>query len=189
MKSIEEKVNQERDFIEQEERIKLTPPFEQGTISYSQWSKQLDDLGGRFLNERIISYATSLYVYNVSLQLYEDLRLCDAQNHIVQFFESKSSEFDNETDVWLKGMFEAAMMRIKRYTDAYGQPTNPKLQMLSDYLLSIYQTNSDSKAIVFTTTRFHTVALTEWLKQDKRLKGFVKPGRLVGAHSSDDSGK
>ena len=189
MKSIEEKVNQERDFLETEERISLNPSVEPGTLSYTQWSKQLEYLGGRSLNERIISYASSLYTYNEALLLYEDLRLCDAQNHLVQFFESKSSEYDTKTDEWLKRIFEAVMQQVKQYTDAYGPPINPKLQMFSNYLLELYQSNPESKVIVFTTTRFHTLALTEWLKQNKTLGRYVKPGRLVGAHSSDDTGK
>ena len=189
MKNIESVVIRQFRNVPSEYRDKLNSSPGKGTQSFTQWSSQLEEMGAELCNKIIVSCANTLHAYNESLQLYEDLRLCDAQNHLSQFFEKKRRGQDNRIDSWLDETFQEAMIRVKEYIDQHGQLVNPKLSALSNYLLKTYQKDQDSKVIMFTTTRVHTIALTEWLKENKDLKEFVKPGRLVGSHSSDDSGK
>ena len=189
MKNIEQRVLWESPKLPSDFKDKLTTSVGKGTQGYTQWSKVLEELGAELCNKQIVSCATTLYAYNEALQLYEDLRLCDAQKHLTQFFEKKQRGEDNHTDTWLNKTFETAMAEIEQYIHQHGKLVNPKLLTLCNYILTIYQENKDSKVILFTTTRLHTIALTDWLKENRSLRKYVKPGRLVGSHSSDDLGK
>ena len=190
MNGIEEKVKQEYSFIEEEHRTRLTAYPIKGTLGYGQWSKILEeDIGVKQSNRCIISCASTLYAYNEALMFYEDLPIGDAQKHLSSFFDDKRRKTYSQTDTWLDEQFVSLVDKVKQHIDQSGQPNHPKLKTLSDHLLKIYIDNKESKVVLFTTTRFHTSSLVKWLKNNLELEGLIKPGRLVGAHSSGDLGK
>ena len=190
MNEIEEKVKQEYHSIEEKHRTGLTPYPIKGTLGYGQWSKMLEeDIGVKQSNRCIISCASILYAYNEALMFYEDLPIGDAQNHLSRFFNEKQIKTYSQTDTWLDEQFVSLVDKVKKHIDQCGKPSHPKLNILSDHLLKIYTDNKESKVVLFTTTRFHTSTLVKWLKNNPELEGLIKPGRLVGAHSSGDLGK
>ena len=189
MKEIEGRIDLELLSFERDSRVGLSLTTSQGTLGYGQWSKLLEDFGAKKCSEPIVSCASMLYTYNEALVFYEDLPLDDAQKHLSEFFDKKRREYYTQTDTWLDEQYVSLTNIVKRHTEIYGEPNHPKLNILSKHLLDIYADNSKSKVVVFTTTRFHTNALMNWLQMNIDLIGFVKPGRLVGSHSSGDLGK
>ena len=131
----------------------------------------------------------TLFEFNKALMLYEDLSLADALEYLSDFFDEKQREHCNRTEAWLVEQFLSLKNRIKRHTEHNGEPYHPKLTVLSQHLRAIYTSKSDSKVFVFTASIYHTVALMNWLKNNKALECFLRPGRLVGSHASAVNGK
>ena len=65
--------------------------------------------------------------------------------------------------------------------------TNPKLVKLEKLLVKAFQEEPESRAMIFVRTRDLAAALQHWMLRTPALY-WLKPGKMVGAGASVDSG-
>uniref|UniRef100_A0A8C4QRT8 Interferon induced with helicase C domain 1 n=1 Tax=Eptatretus burgeri TaxID=7764 RepID=A0A8C4QRT8_EPTBU len=141
-----------------------------GTQSYEQWIVTLEKIGMYF--QRVC--AVHLRKYNDALLINQKLRMKDALNILLDFYDEEDFKYGNRVDEDTDDELE------KVASDPLFE--NSCLNELQQAIMENFVKNSSSQGIVFTQTRKGAFALREWIGQNKILQSHkVKAHHLVGS--------
>ncbi|XP_067839659.1 antiviral innate immune response receptor RIG-I-like isoform X3 [Heptranchias perlo] len=163
-----------------------------GTQKYEQWIVevqkkckvlQMEDVEKeRQICRALFTYTEHLRKYNDALIINDDARTKDAVGYLELFFNNvKEGGFD-ETEQVLTKLFEDKKQQLLKI-DADPTNENPKLSEVRRVLSEEYNSNPNTKTILFVRTRALADALRKWLRESQAL-AFLQPEMLLGRSKS-----
>ncbi|KAK7939916.1 hypothetical protein WMY93_003242 [Mugilogobius chulae] len=150
-----------------------------GTQEYEQDVVLLEQRGVRENNRVIAQCALHLREYNDALLINDTLRMIDAYNSLKDFYSGRSTM--DVTDMYLVGLFQENQVELKLLAE---DPSceNPKMGKLETTLLKQFDTDKESKGILFTKTRKSVQCLHEWITGNVvLLEAGLKADKITGA--------
>ncbi|XP_046569825.1 antiviral innate immune response receptor RIG-I-like [Haliotis rubra] len=170
----------------------LKPPVERGGEKYTIWvstlKREVANIDDQSVRRFFFSCRRMLELYNKALAINEDCRTLDALSYLEKEIEAlySSSVVMDVTDHKLKELFEKLKPVL---LDAARSPdcVNPKLTSLCVMIMKAFETQQDSRCMVFVKTRDLAMALKRWMEDDQHLS-YLKPGMFTGQNASADKG-
>ncbi|XP_067657358.1 antiviral innate immune response receptor RIG-I-like [Haliotis asinina] len=172
--------------------LSLKPPVERGGDQYTIWvstlKREVANIDDQNVRRFFFSCRRMLELYNKALAINEDCRTLDALTYLENEIEAlySSSMVMDDTDHMLKELFEKLKPVL---LDAARSPecVNPKLTSLRGMIMNAFETQQDSRCMVFVKTRDLAMALKRWMEDDQYLS-YLKPGMFTGQSASADKG-
>ncbi|KAK2916197.1 hypothetical protein Q8A67_000571 [Cirrhinus molitorella] len=153
---------------------------EMGTQEYEADVVELEKEGVRKENRLIAQCALHLRQYNDALLINDTIRMVDALQVLVEFYNSKKTRILDGTDIFLQGLFDENRVELKQLA-SNALYENPKLARLQRTLLDEFL-NKNSRGILFSKTRRGTHCLFDWVNTNPELQRVnIRAGILTGA--------
>lgn len=178
----------------------LYPPNDHGSQSYEQWVVQKEKTAAKEGNRKQHVCAQHLKKYNDALQIYNTIRMIDALNHLIKFYDEEKkralilnesdgaslSEKIDETDQFLTHLFFEHKKELKQLAEKE-EYENEKLVKLRRIIMEEFTRNNKARGIIFTKTRQSTFALCQWIDDNEKFKEVgIRAHYIIGAGSNSD---
>uniref|UniRef100_A0A3B3Q7J4 RNA helicase n=1 Tax=Paramormyrops kingsleyae TaxID=1676925 RepID=A0A3B3Q7J4_9TELE len=154
-----------------------------GTQEYEASVVLLEKKGVERRNRQLAQCALHLRQYNNALLINDTVRMVDALNVLDDFYSDEKIKRIglDATDWFLFGLFEENRTELKALA-GMAQHENPKLAQLESTFLQQFDSQANSRGILFTKTRVSARCLYDWILANRALQDTsIKAAILTGA--------